>query len=202
MMIAKARRTPPTPTVDIQYVADPTGRDTISFQTTEAETGFDIWLMRPERPTEPPVHLLSSAATEGEADISPDGRWLAYGSNESGRREIYMVSLPDAKIKYQVTTEGAEYPMWTQGGRELIFVNLARAVVVVPVTLGDSLAFGSPVTLFPRPRSNWGASGETSGLEVSADGSRFEVLEPESQGSQTLLVVTNWLAELDEGVQK
>ena len=90
--------------------------DTLAFETVETATGFDIWLLRPERPAEPPVHLLHSAASENDAAISPDGRWLAFASNESGREEIYVVSLPDAKIKYQVTTEGGGTPSGPAAG--------------------------------------------------------------------------------------
>ena len=131
--------------------------------------------------------------------ISPDGRWLAYASNESGREEIYVVSLPDAKVKYQVTTQGGQHPVWTRGGRELFFLTTGYSIAAVPVTLGESLAFGTPVTLFPHPRPNWGVAADEVLFDVSADGSRVVVLGPEGQGGQTLLVVTDWLAELGRG---
>ena len=170
--------------------------DTLAFGSQDAATGFDVWLLRPVRPGVTPIPLVRSAASEKNAAISPDGNWLAFDSNESGRLEIYVVSLPDARVKYQVTTEGGAYPLWTQGGRELIYLTTGYSLAAVPVALGDSLTFGSAVTLFSRPRSNWGGSGIDLGLDVSADGSRFVLVEPASGSAHTLIVVTNWLAEL------
>lgn len=169
---------------------------TLAFGTAELETGFDLWLLWPGRPEAPPLQLLRSPATEAEAAISPDERWLAYASNESGRQEIYVVSLPDARIKYQVTTEGGRQPIWTRGGRELIYRTPGYSIATVPVTLGEALAFGTPATLFPRARSNWSAGGEELFFDVAADGNRIVLLEPAGEGSQSLVVVTDWLAEL------
>jgi eukaryotic-like serine/threonine-protein kinase len=169
---------------------------TLAFETAEAETGFDVWLLLLDRPGEPPVHLLQSAASEVSAAVSPDGRWLAFASNESGRSEVYVVSLPDAKVKHQVTTQGGRHPVWTRGGRELLFLTAGYSVAAVPVTLGESLTFGTPTTLFPHPRPSWGVAADEVLFDVTADGSRFVVLGPERQGSQTLLVVSDWLSEL------
>ena len=155
-----------------------------------------MWLLRLGRRSEPPVHLLDSPGSEHDPAISPDGRWLAYASNESGRDELYVVSLPDTKTKYQVTTEGGRHPVWTRGGRELFYMTNAFAIAAVPVTLGESLAFGSPVTLFPQPRPNWGTGADQAFFDVSNDGERIVVVVPENQGSQTLIVVTDWQAEL------
>jgi hypothetical protein len=172
--------------------------DTLAFGTAEPETGFDVSLLRSDRPAEPPVRLLHSAASEGEAAISPDGRWLAFASNESGREEVYVVSLPDAKVKYQVTTQGGRHPVWTRGGRELFFLTPGYSIAAVPVAVGESLTFGSPATLFPHPRPSWGIAADEVLFDVSADGSRVVLLGPESQGSQALLVVTDWRAELGD----
>jgi eukaryotic-like serine/threonine-protein kinase len=169
---------------------------TLAFGDSGPETGFDVSLLRPDRPSEAPRPLLASAASELEAAISPDERWLAYTSNESGRDEVYVVSLPDAKVKYQVTTEGGQSPHWTRGGRELIFLTSGFSMAAVPVTPGDALAFGTPVTLFPKPRTNWGSFGDVLLFDVTADGERIVLLEPLGEGSQTLIVVTDWLAEL------
>jgi Tol biopolymer transport system component len=169
--------------------------DTLAFGTQDAATGFDVWLLRPVRPGVAPVPLLRSAASEGNGAVSPDGNWLAFDSNESGRVEVYVVSLPDARVKYQVTTEGGSYPMWTQGGRELTYLTAGYSIAAVPVALGDSLAFGPAVALFPRPRSRSGGSGV--GLDVTPDGSRFVLLEPANDGGHTLIVVTNWLQQLE-----
>ncbi len=170
---------------------------TLAFEIQEPETGFDIGLLRPDRPAEPPVRLLHSAMSERSPAISPDGRWLAFDSNESGREEVYVVSLPDAKIKYQVTAEGGVAPVWTQGGRELLYLTPASMIAAVRVALGDTLAFSAPSTLFPMPRSEWSSGvGVGFGLDVTKDGSRFILLEPDNDGGQSLLVITNWLMQM------
>jgi Tol biopolymer transport system component len=110
--------------------------NTLAFVTGERDTGFDISMLDPERPEQPPVKLLGSRASEYDAAISPDGRWLAYGSNESGAAEIYVVSLPDARVKYQVTTGSGQHPVWTRGGRELIYLQSGNLLTSVAVTIG------------------------------------------------------------------
>ena len=172
------------------------------FESVEKETGFDVWLLRPGVPEEAPAPLLSSPASETDPKISPDGRWLAYASNESGRQEIYVVSLPDGKTRYQVTTDGGRHPIWTRGGQELFYLTTSNSVAAVPVSPGETLSFGSPVTLFPQPRPNWGTGTDQAIFDVTADGSRVVVLVPENEGSQTLVVVTDWLAELKKGVSR
>jgi len=101
----------------------------IAYETVEKETGFDVWLLSPDRAGDPPVHLLRTPASEIDPQISPDGRWLAYASNESGRDELYVVSLPDAKTKYQVTTDGGRHPIWTRNGRELFYMTPGFSIV-------------------------------------------------------------------------
>jgi Tol biopolymer transport system component len=177
--------------------------DTLAFVTTERETGFDIWLLHPDRPGEPPVRLLGSPASEFDAAISPDEKWLAYASNESGRQQLYVVELPAAQAKYQVTTDGGHHPVWTRNGSELVYLSAENRVTAVPVVRGGSLAFGAPETLFPLPRlSPASASGEVL-FDVSADGGRFVLLEAQGEDAETLTVVTDWLGELaGDGVER
>jgi Tol biopolymer transport system component len=173
--------------------------DWLAFVNTDVETGFDIWLMNSGNPGEAPVALVRTPASESDAAISPDGRWLAFDSNEGGREEVYVVSLPDARIKYQVTTDGGGYPRWTRAGRELVYLRHGGSIAAVAVTPGDELGFGTPVNLFLKPLTNWSAGGEGFELDVAPDGERFVMLEPDSDGSQSLVVVSDWLSELGAG---
>ena len=178
--------------------------DLLAFGNIEQSTGFDISLIRPDRPGIPPTPLLNSPASEREPAISPDGKWLAYQSNESGRNEIYVVSLPDGKRKYQVTTDGGGRPIWTQGGREVIYSTGysagATTVFAVPVVQGTVPSFGTPTPLFSRPFTNWGTGNDdSSGFDVSRDGSRIFMLASKDEAVPTLVVVTNWLASLSSG---
>jgi hypothetical protein len=128
--------------------------------------------------------------------ISPDGRWLAYSSNETGRQQVYVVSLPDGRSKYQVTTDGGYHPLWSRNGSELLYLTTENAVASVAVAGGTSLAFGAPQTLFPLPTLGAGVSAEDRLFDVTADGSRFVVMKPEGDGGASLTIVTDWLAEL------
>ena len=140
---------------------------------------------------------MDSTASEFDPAICPDGRWLAYASNESGRQEVYVVSLSDARSKYQATTEGGRHPLWTRGGSELFYLDADNAVAAVPVTRGETLAFGRPETLFTHAAPKSGAAAPTRCSSTSPPtASRIVVLEPEGDGSATLTVVTDWLAEL------
>jgi Tol biopolymer transport system component len=169
----------------------------LAFVDIEQGTGWDISLLRTDRPNDPPVSLLKSAASEWDPAISPDGRWLAYTSNESGRDEIFVVSMPDAKTKYQVTTEGGRGPIWARGGRELLFAPRVTQVGSVDVSGGASLSFGKPTTLFSMPFTNSGTdAARGAGFDVSKDGNRIFMLTSKDETPMTLVVVTDWLAEL------
>ena len=170
----------------------------LAFVTGERETGFDVSLLDPGQPEQPPVKLLGSRASERDAAISPDGRWLAYVSNESGAAEIYVVSLPEARVKRQVTTGSGQHPVWARGGRELIYLRPGNVLTSVPVDGGDAISFGPPTTLFPMPRATFRGGGNDTLFDVTADGAHFVFLERDDQVGQTLIVVTDWRAQLGE----
>jgi hypothetical protein len=77
------------------------------------------WLRRQR-----PVALLQTPFTESEPAFSPDGKWLAYQSNESGVFEVYVQSFPDGGRKWQISTEGGRWPQWARSGREIFYRNL------------------------------------------------------------------------------
>jgi Tol biopolymer transport system component len=171
------------------YSWSPDG-STVVYSGVGPESGFDILLASAASPAKSTV-FLQTPASEGWPMISPDGRWLAYTSNESGRFEIYVQSFPTPGTKYQVTTSGGNKVAWTQEGRELIYATLDGAIGAVPVTLGEGLQFGKPVTLFTPSRNE--------GIDVSPDGQRFLAVVPaNAANAQSLTVVMNWA----EGLKK
>ena len=128
---------------------------------------------------------LKTPATEWFPSISPDGRWLAYSSNESGRFEIYVQSFPSPGAKYQVTTAGGTVPRWVPTGRELFYVTIEGALAAVPVVPGETLEFGTSQVLMPL------ANGEI--FDISADGQH--ILAPAQDASaaaQSPTIVLNW----------
>jgi len=132
--------------------------------------------------------------------LSPDGRWLAYESTESGREEVYVRPFPDVSgAKVAVSTAGGLSPMWSRKGRELFFLNTAQQVVAVPYTdAGGEFRPGEATTLFPTA-GRFFYSGNSRSVDVHPDGSRFLFLGlPQATGGPTgdLILIENWYTEL------
>jgi eukaryotic-like serine/threonine-protein kinase len=130
--------------------------------------------------------------------LSPNGRWLAYASDESGRREIYVRAFPGPGGTWQMSTDGGNEPLWNANGRELFYRN-GDAVMSVEVNTAQGFASGKPRVLFTgryRRGSNWWARPN---YDVSPDGQRFLMLKNvggDSPPPTDVAVVLNWAAEL------
>ena len=107
----------------------------------------DLWLL-PMAGDRTPVPLVASNFSESQAQISPDGRWLAYASDESGRFEVYVQRFPEAGDKRRVSTDGGGDPRWSRDGRELFYIAADRHLMSVAVTTNGRLAPGGPQRLF------------------------------------------------------
>ena len=115
--------------------------------------GGDVLGYRPSEDGEP-TPLLGEAYFEGEPAVSPDGRWIAYASDETGRREVYVRPFPDVGAgRWQVSSQGGRLPGWAHGGRELYFNEdrTGTAMWVVEVESAASFTFGTPAVLFESP---------------------------------------------------
>jgi len=159
----------------------------VVFGTQNAVTKFDLWLL-PLQGDRKAVPYLRSPATEQTSRVSPDGRWLAYSSSETGRSEIYVQSFPRPGRKVRVSLEGGGYPLWARGGRELIYWN-GQAMVSVPVQAGEEFRPGPPQPLF-------NVSADCTGLDVVADGERFLVSLAAETRPRDIRIVLNWQALL------
>jgi serine/threonine-protein kinase len=136
--------------------------------------------------------LLSSAANETRPDASPDGQWLAYTSNESGRDEIYVRPLQDVESgKWQVSTAGGHSPVWMPGGRELAY-RAPGKMMIVTVHAGSPFRFDTPRPLFDDHYVN-DIGGRS--YDVSPDG-RFLLLEDDESSVDQIEVIVNWFEEL------
>jgi serine/threonine-protein kinase len=136
------------------------------------------------RPIETPFN-------ERAATISPDGRWIAYESDETGRVEVYVRSFPDVtRRKEQVSASGGRMPAWGRTGSELFFVNDAREMVAVKVRLGEDLRIGGQAALFTIPPDILVPEGEYYTLyDVDKDDQRFLMLRGADQSSGSIVVV-------------
>ena len=132
------------------------------------------------------------------AEISPDGRWLAYQSNETGHDEIYVRPFPNVDDgKRLVSPSGGMQPLWARNGRELFFES-SGALMRVPLTMGSTLEAGTPTKLIDGPQS-YGLPGRM--YDVSPDGRRFLMIKEiagvdEVPPSARLILVQNWFQEL------
>jgi serine/threonine-protein kinase len=130
--------------------------------------------------------IAATAANESEPAFSPDGRYVAYQSDESGRAEVYVQVYPTGN-RWQITTAGGAEPRWTSGGRELIFRN-GTTLFTIPIGLQPFVA-GTPQALFSIPN--------LFAFDVSADGKRFVVAQDaESRDAANFVLVSGWFEEL------
>jgi serine/threonine-protein kinase len=141
--------------------------------------------------------LLSSSANESTASVSPDGKWLAYGSDESGRVEVYVRPFPKiGEGRRQVSTEGGGGPIWTSAGRELVYVrNSGAAIETWAVPMKDGAPDGRPRVLFRGPYVGF----LNLNYDVTPDGSRFLMVKPietSSTESTDFVAVLNWGEDL------
>jgi Tol biopolymer transport system component len=142
------------------------------------------------------VPLAASPASEFHPALSPDGRWLAYASNESGAFEVYVRPFPEtATAKWQVSTAGGGEPAWSSTGRELFYINGRSEMVSAEIQPGATFTVGKQRVLFPA--SQFSRPGPLPSYSVSPDDKRFlMVREGEATQQSELVVAENWLEGL------
>lgn len=136
--------------------------------------------------------LLKVNSANHDARFSPDTKFLAYTSDESGQSEIYVVPFPSLTQKWRVSTEGGTRATWRRDGKELYYLSPDQKLMSVPVTrAGDDLSFGKPVSLFQAP---FQVSGNNVGrpYDVSPDGQKFVANSVVETAPQPLTIVSNW----------
>ncbi len=143
------------------------------------------------------VPLVATAAGEGNPALSPDGRWLAYVSDESGVVEVYVRPFPDAaSARWQVSTNGGTQPVWANSGRELFYRSGRNELMAVQVRTGTGFSIGEQRALFsvvPYP-----ALGFFPSYGVTPDDRRFLMVREGAPSQESELILTeNWLPELE-----
>jgi serine/threonine-protein kinase len=131
--------------------------------------------------------------------ISPNGRWIAYSSNETNRFEVYVQAFPNPGRKYQISSSnGGTEPIWAKNGRELFYRNGDKMMAVVVDTRGDNLEPGPPTLLFEGHFAVSNVSGGDAWYDVNSDGSRFLMLKADesSNNAASIVIVENWTNEL------
>ena len=130
---------------------------------------------------------------EHNGELSPDGRWLAFQSNTSGRDEIYVRPFPNVAGNWLVSTSGGTRPLWARSSTELFYLDSAGAMTRVPVQTTPTFSAGPATTLFATLYYDEA----TRGYDVSPDGQRFLMIkDTAATRAPTMVVVLNWLEEL------
>ena len=173
----------------------PDGR-LVAFMEQNPESGRDLWVLNL---ADRRVHsFLKTPYEETAPKFSPDGEWLAYSSDETGRREIYVQPYPGPGGKWQISSDGGQEPVWNPRGGEL-FYRSGNKIMAVDIDTKSAFLPGRPRMLFEGPYLPTAASFPF--YDVSPDGQRFLMLKPvESQASAPtqINVVLNWFEELKE----
>ncbi len=162
------------------------------YDRLDPKTGYDLWILpdplgKPGIPK--PYPFLMTQFNEFMGQFSPDGKWVAYSSNESGRFEIYAMPFPGPGGKWQISTSGGLGARWRGDGREIFYSAPDDRIMAVDVSAkGTTLEVGKAHALFgPVSANDFG---------VSADGQRFLLSVPIESGAQSLTLVQNWMAAL------
>ena len=162
----------------------PDGRYVV-FESSEPKTGFDLVILDLSG-AQPPAPYLATPSNELEARLSPDGRWISYTSNESGRNELYVQSFPTPGSKVQVSNGGAQAGAWSRDGKRLFFIAPDRSLMAADVSPGPALRVAAPVRLFRFPRS-------VINYDVAPDGKRIlAAMATSDAAGRTIGVVLDW----------
>jgi Tol biopolymer transport system component len=175
----------------------------IVYEVTDPKTAQDLWVL-PSSGDRKPFPLLHMPFNESHGQISPDGKWFAYHSNETGRGEVYVQPFPSGAGKWQISTNGGQFARWRRDGRELFYMSEASGGKMMAVDIkpsGSTLEAGTPKELFDSPYINLAhPGGPYHTYAVSADGQRFLIPHPPSGDTGNLTmpiaVVMNWAAGL------
>jgi dipeptidyl aminopeptidase/acylaminoacyl peptidase len=173
------------------------------YSTQDPKTGSDIWVL-PMVGERKPFAVLQSGSDEIEGVFSPDGRWLAYASDESGRFEIYVRTFPESGGTLQVSAAGGVQPRWRHDGGELFYVAPDGRLMAVPIRMAantHALEVGSPVPLFPT-RLATGVNIAIAGFQaraqyvVAPDGRFLMNIAADEPVTLPITIVHNWTVGL------
>jgi len=168
----------------------------LAFTQMSSKTSFDIWLL-PLEGERKPRPFRQTTFEEFGARFSPDGRWLAYQSNESGRLEVYVQPISGSSTKWQISAKGGDSPHWSRAGREIVYRNGTK-MMAVEVATAPTFKAGRPKLLFEEKYLN---RNYIEYWDITPDGERFAIIRPgERQRLTRINVVLNWFEELKNKV--
>ena len=185
-----ARRLLATPSslIPVQILSDP--KLLLFFADFGTATGFDIHVL-PLSPDAKPTPAVHTATTEVEPELSPDGRWLAYTTTETGNFEVFVQPFPATGEKRQISSAGGRQPKWRADGRELFFVTNDRKFYAAAIRPSPTFEFSPPRFQFNMPANTISVRNS---YVPSRDGQRFLVNVLLDTGVPAIYVDLNWMA--------
>ncbi len=166
----------------------------MAFVHVRDNAHYDVWIL-PIEGERKPVPFLETPFRDLAAQFSPDGRWIAYLSDESGRLEVYVRSYPGPGPRHQISANGGFDPLWARDGKEIFYRTDDDKMMVVPVQLTPEFEAGKPKMLFEGrfPTQH----NEVLRYDITPDGQRFVMVESEEESLPTeIVVLLNWFQEL------
>jgi len=160
-----------------------------AVMVNDPATSADLWLLTLGNPAEMRPFKQTPAA-ERQGTLSPDGHWMAYVSNESGRPEVYVEPVPGPGGRWQISTAGGEQPRWVRSGKEIVYRNGTK-MMSAAVQIQPTFSAAKPVELFDRKFDRGGSVG---GYDVTPDGQTFVMTRAEQANPTEIRVVVGWSA--------
>lgn len=143
--------------------------------------------------------FLKSSGILRNGQFSPDGKWVAYNSNETGKWEIYVTSFSEPSGKWQISTSGGEQPRWRGDGKELFYLSPDGHVMALSVTTGAHFSSGTPTALFQASARQPVSYLDVFAYDVSRDGQRFLIITPvKSAETEPMSIILSWPAKLNK----
>ncbi len=174
----------------------PDGRYLIYAQINPG-TGADLFALPVGQPDSHPLVLAHTNATEDQGQFSPDGRFVAYTSNESGESEIYVIPFPPDPnhSRWIASRGGGVMPRWRHDGKELFYISPDWKMMAVDVSTHPTFQSGTPHALFDTHMTDTGIRTGPMSWDITPDGNRFLIITDSSEGASSLNVVLNWRAD-------
>jgi eukaryotic-like serine/threonine-protein kinase len=171
------------------------------YTKESAKTKSDLWVLpvgKDGRPAGESIPIAATEYSETQGMFSPNSRWIAYASDESGREEVYLRSFPASQgdgTKLQISRDGGRQPHWRGDGKELFYLSLDRKIMVVDVSDAGGIGLGAPTPLFELPGTVEQSDFLSWPWDVTTDGKRF-LMGKTKKSSEPVTVTLNWSAEL------
>jgi serine/threonine-protein kinase len=168
----------------------------LALSASNQKTGDDVWVLDLDVGSEP-VQFLATRFGERHPSFSPNGRWIAYASDESGRWEVFVRPYPGPGGRTQISTDGGTEPLWSRDGKEMFYRANGKLMAVAVSEVAGQLSVSTPSALFEDPfERSTGANPDQRHYDVSPDGTRFAMIRPDptSNDQRPLRIVIDWLA--------